>query len=129
MPLPANKILSRVTILIFILAFFHTHVVLAQLRESRPLPVFPKKITNKIQTGLTGWCYTLDGQWVTGDMLIPERFISTDAESYNKVENKAGNDNIKELQLIPILYGDDTLVMLVKFFRDGFFEFEARKKG
>ncbi len=114
---------------LLLLPFLFINVCEAQLRESEPLPIFPKKITNKLQTGLTGWCYTLDGQWVTGDMKIPERFVSTDVESYNLEENRAGNDNIKELQLIPMLYGEDTLVMLVKFFRDGFYEFEARKKG
>ncbi len=115
--------------LVFLLSFLFMNAMVAQLRESRPLPIFPKKITNKLQSGLTGWCYTLDGQWVTDNMKIPERFISTDVENYKLEENEAGNDNIKELQLIPILYGDDTLVTLVKFYKDGFFEFEARRKG
>jgi hypothetical protein len=102
---------------------------MAQLRQSKPLPHFPKKITHKLQSGLTGWCYTLDGQWVTADMKIPERFISTDKESYNLQEHKDGNDNIKELQILPVLYGEDTLIMLIKYYQDGFYEFEARKKG
>lgn len=103
--------------------------VMAQPRENKPLPVFTKKPLKVLDDGITGWSFSKDGQWISEDMTIPPRLISTDEELYNTKTNKLGNDNIEELRSYPILYGNDTLVMIVKLYKTGNYEYERTKRG
>lgn len=103
--------------------------VMAQPRENKPLPIFTKKPIKVIDDNLTGWSFSLDGQWVSQEMTIPPRLISTNEDAYETRVNSLGNDNIEELQLYPILYGTDTLVMLVKIYTNGQYEYESTQRG
>ncbi len=103
--------------------------VMAQPRENKPLPIFTKKPVKVLDDHITGWSFSLDGQWVSEEMTIPPRLISTNEDAYDTRENELGNDNIEELQLYPILYGNDTLVMLVKLYKTGHYEYESTQRG
>ncbi len=103
--------------------------VMAQPRENKPLPIFTKKPVKVIDDHIEGWCFSLDGQWVSKEMTIPPRLISTNEDSYDTKVNKLGNDNIEELQMYPILFGNDTLVMLVKLYKTGKYDYESTQRG
>lgn len=106
-----------------------TQWVMAQPRENKPLPVFTKEPVKVIDDDITGWSFSKDGQWISDDMRIPVRLISTNEDEYKTRVNELGNDNIEELQLYPILYGSDTLVMLVKLYETGSYKYEHTQKG
>ncbi len=103
--------------------------VMAQPRENKPLPIFTKKPVKVLNEGVTGWSLSLDGQWIPKEMTIAPRLISTNEKEYKTKLSELGNDNIEELQLYPIMYGKDTLVMLVKLFNSGQYEYERTKRG
>lgn len=113
--------------LIFLLTL--SQALLAQPRENKPLPIFTKKPVKVIDEGIMGWSFSLDGQWISSEMTIPVRLISTNKSQYETRINELGNDNINELQLYPVEFGNDTLVMLVKLYNDGSYEYERTKKG
>lgn len=102
---------------------------MAQPRENKPLPIFTKKPIKVIDDNLTGWSFSLDGQWVSQEMTIPPRLISTNEDAYETRVSSLGNDNIEELQLYPVLYGSDTLIMLVKLYTSGKYEYESTQRG
>ncbi len=101
----------------------------AQPRQSKPLPKLSEKPLKVLDEGITGWSYSLDGQWVSAEMKIPVRLISTNEDEYDTRINRLGNDNIEELQLYPVIYGNDTLVMLVKLYETGQYRYQHTQKG
>lgn len=103
--------------------------LMAQVHDSKPLPRVSKEPAHIIDEGITGWSYSKDGQWISADMKIPVRMLATAKEEYDKDENELGLDNILELRLYPVLFGEDTLVALVKIFENGKYDYEATKRG
>jgi hypothetical protein len=101
----------------------------AQLRENRPLPQFTEEPTSVLADSVSGWSLSLDGQWIQGEKLIYPRLISRDEEAYEQNENSLGVDNFEALQLYPVQYGEDTLILLVKLYTRGFYKYEVSKKG
>lgn len=112
--------------LIALLAF--SHMLAAQPRENKPLPFFTSKPVKVLDEGITGWSYSLDGQWISSPMTIPVRTVSRNEDQYETHLNELGNDNIDQLQLYPILYGKDTLVMLVKIYDSGNYKLKHTAK-
>lgn len=102
---------------------------MAQVHTNKPLPIFAEKPSHTIEDDLTGWSYSKDGQWISAENTIPIRAISTDEDAYDTPENRLGMDNIEELRLYPVLYGQDTLVALVKLYESGSYKLDALKKG
>lgn len=100
----------------------------AQVHKQMPLPQIQEKSVKIIDEEITGWSYSLDGQWVSDEMTIPVRTVSTREDFYDEEENKLGLDNIEELRLYPTLYGEDTLYILVKIFRGGYYEYSSTKQ-
>lgn len=108
---------------------FLSQGIFAQIRENKPLPIFPKKPVKVLDEGITGWSLSLDGQWISGEMKIPVRLISTNEDQYETKINSLGNDNIEELQMYSLLYGQDSLVLLVKLYKTGSFKYTHTQKG
>lgn len=100
-----------------------------QVHKSKPLPQLSEEPVHLIDENIKGWSYSLDGQWLSREMNIPPRLISTNHEAFETHEAELGLDNIEELQLYPMLYGSDTLLALVKIYRNGNYEFEATQRG
>ncbi len=103
--------------------------VLAQPRENKPLPEFDEKPFKVLDEGLIGWSLSKNGQWISSEMVIPNPIVSTNNRKLKDRKNQLGNDNISELQLFKMAYGKDSLVILVKFYKTGRYEFESTKKG
>ncbi len=101
----------------------------AQLREEKPLPMFAQEASSILVDSVSGWSYSKDGQWIKGDKIIYPRLISRNEEAYEAKENKLGIDNFDQLQLFPVQYGKDTLLLLVKLFTSGKYKYEVSKKG
>lgn len=114
-------------ILPFLLLF--SFLISAQPREDKPLPYFSEEPTSVMNEGIMGWSLSTDGQWVSDNKTILPRFISRNKKKYRRAANTLGLDNIEELQIYPVLYGNDTLIMLVKLFREGSYKYEVTKKG
>ena len=99
-----------------------------QLRENAPLPAISKKPLSSISKGLTGWCKSTDGQWIENDNLIALRTNSKTPDYIDKKERSVGTDNIEALELYGILYGSDTLMMIVKRSHAGAYMFSETKE-
>lgn len=112
-------------ILIFCLISFS---LFSQPREERPLPEYREEPIKTLEEGITGWSYSKDGQWVKGKGHIPIVSISTKEENYETDQAQVGLDNIDQLWLEPIKYGDDTLVGLIKIYTEGFYEYPVTQR-
>ncbi len=101
----------------------------AQLREEEPLPKFSKKPISVLKKDVTGWMYSVDGQWISDKKTIPVHAISTNEKIYKAKPEYLGSDNFEEFRIYPTMYGKDTLLLLVKIYNDGHFKYEFTQKG
>lgn len=101
----------------------------AQPRKAEPLiePVSKKYVL--IDRGITGYMFSLDGQWISAPMKIPARLNSRDEAGFRTKESALGTDNIEALYMHQIKYGDKKMYVLYKFFKVGFYKYAATKKG
>lgn len=104
-------------------------VIYSQPRNPEPLIEIPEKKYVLIDRGITGFIFSIDGQWINSDMKIPARLHSRDKAGFKAKENSPGTDNIKYLYMHPIKYGDTKLYVLYKFYTVGRYAYEATKKG
>ncbi len=101
----------------------------AQHRVNEPLPYFSDKAVNVMDDEITGWSYSLDGQWVSAEKKIPIRAVSRNEDQYEEKRNKLGIDNITELRLYNVNYGGENLIALVKIMKNGHFKYPKTRKG
>ncbi len=100
-----------------------------QIRESQALPIFDPIPYFTLNDSITGWSLSSDGQWIGWPMIIPPIGISRNEDFYEAKHNQFGIDNIKNLSLYHVKFGKDTLVCLLKTFRNGKYKYPARKRG
>lgn len=117
----------RIATLLF--GFLFSLNLIAQVHKERPLPQISDKAVKTLDEGITGWSFSRDGQWISREMNIPPRAISTNTEVYESNQGKLGLDNISELKLFSVKYGEEDLVALVKTYTDGGYEFQATQRG
>ncbi len=55
--------------------------------------------------------------------------ISRNEDFYQRESNRLGIDNIQKLLAYKVKYGKDTLICLLKIYRDGAFKYPNRRKG
>ncbi len=103
--------------------------LIAQEHQNQPLPQVESQPSAVIANNLIGWSLSLDGQWLSEEHIIPPRGISTNEDWYKSDVNKIGIDNISELQLYKLNFGNDTLLALVKVYENGSYRLEATKQG
>lgn len=102
---------------------------LAQERESQALPIFSPLPYYSISDSIVGWSFSSDGQWVQWPNIIPPIGISRNEEFYEAKHNQFGIDNIQKLMAYHVKYGKDTLVCVVKTYKNGEYKYPARKRG
>lgn len=112
--------------IVFLLLSFH---ITAQIRKNEPLPQFSKRPHSVLKKDVTGWMYSLDGQWTSAKKTIPIQAVSRNKKRYRTRINKLGSDNFEEFRLYPTLYGEDTLILLLKIYTDGYYKYKYTKKG
>jgi len=100
-----------------------------QTREEKPLPIFREEPLNVLKEGITGWSYSIDGQWIGKESVIPVVAVSTKKKAYKAKEARVGLDNIQALYLVPAQYGKDTLVALLKLYLHGSYRYPLTHKG
>lgn len=101
----------------------------SQRRESRPLPIFDELPYAELTDSVQGWSFSLDGQWLAQQKLIPVRGVSRNEQFYDQKSNTLGLDNFVKFQVFKVDYGRDTLVCFVKLFTEGKYEYPTRQKG
>lgn len=101
----------------------------AQPRKPEPLIELLGKKHVIIDRGITGYMYSLDGQWISAPMKIPARLNSRDQHSFKLKENILGTDNIVALYMHQVKYGDKKLYVLYKFYKVGYYKYQATQKG
>lgn len=112
--------------LIFILFPF---CIWAQDRENRDLPIFESIPYFSVGDSIEGWSYSADGQWLEKANTIPVIGISRNEDFYQNRDNALGIDNISQLLAYKVKYGSDTLICLIKMYRDGEYKYPNRKRG
>ncbi len=101
----------------------------AQTRESTPDMIFSEEPIGLLEEDITGWTYSLDGKWLSGENVVYPRLQSRNTEKLNKPPYKFGIDNFSKMALHEIHYGRDTLLLLVKFFENGYFKYPRTQSG
>ncbi|WP_417873788.1 hypothetical protein [Xanthomarina gelatinilytica] len=92
------------------------------------MPEILEDEVNVIEEDIVGWSISLDGQWLSEDMIIPLRGVSENEQVHEGEENTLGLDNISELLLYPTMFGKDTLYILVKLSKSGYYEYAATEQ-
>lgn len=105
-----------------------TSTLIGQVHQNLPIPQLDEASAKVIDEDIIGWSLSLDGQWISEEMKIPVRSVSFDEESYERDANQLGLDNISELILIPAMYGEDSLCILVKMMDNGFYKYKTTKQ-
>ncbi|MFN3951538.1 MAG: hypothetical protein ACK4KT_03930 [Thermaurantimonas sp.] len=112
-----------------VLAVLFLSEVFSQPKKAEPLIELHGKKYVLIDKGITGYMYSIDGQWISSPMKIPARLNSRDQEGFKSKENALGMDNIVALYMHQINFGDRKLYVLYKFYKEGFYKYAATKKG
>ncbi|MFN4298944.1 MAG: hypothetical protein ACK4EX_04325 [Thermaurantimonas sp.] len=117
----------RIVLMLIVFVFLST--LNAQPRKPEPLiePLGKKHVI--IDKGITGYMYSIDGQWISAPMKIPARLNSRDKQSFKLKENLLGTDNIVALYMHQVKYGDRKLYVLYKFYKVGYYKYQATQKG
>ena len=123
----SNSISNSMRFIVFLL--FVSLQLSAQQRVNKPLPIISKKPSSVLKKNISGWCKSIDGQWVSKKKTIPARLNSFDKKGYRKRYNKVGLDNFKDFRIYPVISGQDTLILLTKRFKDGFYKYRKSRKG
>ena len=103
--------------------------MVAQHRASTPDMLFGEDPIGIIDEGITGWTYTLDGKWISGENVAYPRIQSRNNAVLNNPPYQFGIDNITQMALHEIIYGSDTVLLLVKFFENGYFKYPRTQSG
>lgn len=112
----------------FFLAFGLCTLGVAQPRINAPLPIINGEPLALLQEA-TGWCLSVDNQWISAEQTIPVRANSRDESKYESKEGQLGQDNFEELALYEVQYADSSLILLVKTIRDGQYKYPSTQKG
>lgn len=115
----------RLLLVFLMLSYFAN----AQERREQPLILISKKPLALLDKDVKGWSYSLDGQWLSAKKKIPIRANSRDKDIYDKKPEYLGIDNFSYLALYPAIYGVDTLMLMVKVYKDGAYKFGRIKKN
>jgi hypothetical protein len=103
--------------------------IIAQERINKPIPMVNEISRGSLLEEITGWSYSLDGRWISQDMTIPKRILYKQKTQEKSPQTELGIDNIKNLHLHEIYYDQDTLMLLVKLYEDGFYKFPRTRSG
>lgn len=98
-------------------------------RKNQELPLFESIPYFTLSDSLEGWSLSADKQWLSAEKTIPVIGISRNTEFYEQKNNYLGIDNIQSLLAYKVKYGSDTMICVVKLFRNGFFFYPNRKTG
>lgn len=100
----------------------------AQIHQNSPIPEILEESKRVIDEELIGWSKSLDGQWFSSEMTIPIRAISQDEEAYETNESELGLDNISQLLLYKINYGEELLYALIKISNSGQYRYSTTQQ-
>ena len=100
----------------------------SQERVNKPLPKISTIINSQL-TKSTGWTLNPEGQWVSRANRIPA-FIENEYKTLIDYEKDGlGLDNFISYQIRDIKIQDSTYGILIKKYKDGYFEYEAISEG
>ncbi|MCT4625072.1 MAG: hypothetical protein N4A46_15720 [Schleiferiaceae bacterium] len=102
---------------------------IAQERKSKPVPEINENTYGILDEEITGWTYSLDGQWIGNESLIIKRGLYHQHNNQSASDENLGIDNFKNIIAHEIYYNEDTLLLLVKIFDDGYYKLPRSKKG
>jgi hypothetical protein len=114
---------------VILLILFTGFQCVGQDYRNDPLPRIGKKPITTWSDEITGWSKSPDGQWISEQNTIPLRLNSRLSKKEYSEERKIGSDNIKELELYPVEYNSDTLVLLIKYAANGAFDYSETRRG
>lgn len=112
-----------------VLAFLSLLIVQSQPKPAEPLIELYGKKYVLIDRGITGFMFSIDGQWISAPMKIPARLNSRDEAGFKTKENALGTDNISALYMHRIKYGNKILYVFYKVYKEGYYKYSATKKG
>jgi len=115
--------------IIFVVFFAFLADISAQDRLNEPLIQFSANPIGVLQSNITGWMRSTDGQWISGENTIPKRFSSFDDEKYEMPENQLGNDNAIKFEIYDATFQNERIWAIIKYMRNGAYKYPGTKKG
>lgn len=113
----------KITIFFFIINTF----CFGQNRVNDKLPIITK--TNGQLLNASGWLKNNSGQWISKKNRIPYD-LGTDQKKLENYESYSlGEDNFISFELKNIKIKDSTYTILIKKFRDGFYDYPTIQEG
>ena len=113
---------------LLVCAFVPT-ILYGQTRTNTPEVKISEEPIASMEEGFTGWTYSLDGKWISGENCIYPRLLSVQNDRLKSPPYSLGIDNMKEIQVYEVLYGADTLLLILKPYEDGYFKYASSQTG
>ena len=122
---------TKYILLIFntLICFSASNTLWGQIRPNEPLIYTKTDAFNTFLMPIKGWMFSVDGQWMSGEQVIPVRLNSRETEALKKKENKWGSDNLMQMKIYPLKYGKEKYYVLIKFYTQGYYKYAETKKG
>jgi hypothetical protein len=116
------------TLLIFAILSLNSINLFAQDRVSKPIPTIGTQIKGQL-TKSTGWLLNPEGQWVSRPNKIAS-FLENQFKSLIDYQyDGLGFDNFISYQMRDIKIQDSTYSILIKKYKDGYYEYSEIKEG
>lgn len=114
-------------LLISLMILFSTNNY-AQHREEFQSPSFSKEPLGELYK-IVGWNFAPDGKWVEENNLIAPEIASYNKKLRRNGKHSIGLDNTERLILQKVITKNDTLIILMKLYRDGKYIFPEIEQG
>lgn len=101
----------------------------SQSRHNSPILTISEEPTAILEESVTGWSYSLDGKWISGENRIYKRILSSNIEQLEEDQNELGIDNFESISTYEFMYGEDTLLLILKPFTEGAYEYPRSGRG
>jgi hypothetical protein len=113
--------------IVFLILFFTPLFCFSQERVSRQFAKISPVISSL--AGAKGWTLNQDQRWVSRPNRIPVNFAGQNAMLIDYEKYKLGYDNFISYEFRRLIYGSDSMLMLMKKYRDGYYRYEHIEKG
>lgn len=104
-----------------------TKISYSQDRVNATLPKISNQDLGSLQKA-TGWLLNVEGQWVSSDNKLPKY-----SEYTHKVSTYEGDglgyDNFSKYEFRELVINQDTLMIFIKGFTDGYYKYSSIKEG
>ena len=99
----------------------------AQMERNNSEISFSKEPIATLDKDIVGWVKAIDGQWKSAEQTILDN--QPEDNDYRQKHKEIGQDNFVAMHVYDMWVDGKRLWVYVKFFKNGYYRYEQRKKG